>query len=1609
LWRSWGIEPDAVIGHSMGEVAAAHVAGALGLEDAARIICRRSRLLRRTSGQGAMALVELSLEQAQEALNGYEDRVSIAVSNSSRSTVLSGDRTALEAIINRLDLQAVFSSWVKVDVASHSPQMDPLRADLLHALDDLQPGPVSIPIYSTLTGQAIDGLQLGAQYWVRNLREPVLFSTAVRRLLKDGHDVFIEISPHPILLPAIQQELQQLGHEGTVLPSLRREEEEQAVMLGSLGALYTRGCPIDWSRLYPTGGRCVRVPSYPWQRERFWCADQKAKDGRSLVRSNGSTGHPLLGQHLRSSIHAGTHFWETELSADGFPYLADHRIHGQLILPAAAYVEMAAAAATEIFGAGPHLLEKVAFSKALVLPKDGAQTVQLVIFAEMPGSASFRLLSRQPGDAEHQASWTVHATGTISLRQRASAEPLPQYDPPEEIQARCSKTMSGTQHYQGLALRGLEHGAAFQGVAQLWRQDKEAIARLCLPETVAAEAHAYQVHPALLDACFQTLVAALPPRDDGTADGDTYVPIGLDSLRVYDRPDPAGLLWAYARHRQGGNGNVDTFEGDVYLLDAEGKIVLEAQGLRLQHLKRNTPQDLNDWLYNIRWQPAARPKPEQLTDLRSPAQPGIWLIFADGHGVGATLASLLQRRGDTCVIALPGEAYKRLGPGHYELDWANPEEFQRLLKDALGADRPSCRGVVHLWSLDAVPPEETSLASLDASQGLGCCSVLYTAQALAQADWQNSPRLWVVTRAVQAVGEEAATVSVAQAPVWGLGAVISNEHPELHCTRVSLSLTIAPEEIQSLFDEICAGDSEEQVALRGNARYVARLVRWPSEAGQMTPPEASAEAKSMVAASGQNYRIEISTPGILDHLTLRPTGRLEPGPGEVEIQVHAAGLNFLDVLKAMGIYSALEPGAPIALGAECTGKITAVGKGVENLLVGDEVVAISPSFSRTSLFSAFVTIPAHLVIPKPTHLSSEEAAAIPITFLTAYYALHHLGRLSQGERVLIHAAAGGVGLAAVQLAQRAGAEIFATAGNEEKREFLRSLGIQHTMDSRSLAFADEVMECTGGEGVDIVLNSLVGEAIPKSLAILKPYGRFLEIGKRDIYQNSQIGLGPFKNNLSFFAIDLARLVEERPAFMTSLFREVMQYFEHNTLHAPPFQIFPISEVASAFRCMAQARHIGKIVVSLQAQEVLIAPAREEPTAFRSDGTYLITGGLGGLGLTVAQWMVRQGARHLVLVGRSGASVAAQAVLDAMQEAGAEVVVATADVAREEQVARLLSSIGQSMPPLRGVIHAAGILDDGILLHLNRERLQAVMAPKMSGAWNLHALTLNEPIDFFVLFSSVVSCLGSPGQGNYAAANAFLDALAQYRRSQGRPALSINWGPWSGVGLAAAQSNRGERLMGRGLESITPEQGIDVLGQLLRQDVAQVAVMPFHLQQWCRFYPTAAASPLFATLAQEWGGKATPSSRPPHKEGGIRQELLRVAPGRMRRSLLESYLQAQVAQVLQLAPSRIDVYKPLRTMGLDSLMSLELRNRLEVGLGLTLSATLTWNYPTIAVLASHLAGMMGIPLEDTAEPKAKESVQTASWQEKAEEIDRALRDIEQLSEDNARRLLAEGSS
>ncbi len=917
---------------------------------------------------------------------------------------------------------------------------------------------------------------------------------------------------------------------------------------------------------------------------------------------------------------------------------------------------------------------------------------------------------------------------------------------------------------------------------------------------------------------------------------------------------------------------------------------------------------------------------------RAPEKRPRWLLFADGSGLADRAAARLDANGCECVLVHAGENFA-LAPDR--------EEGYRTLLQTAFADGAACAGIVHFWPLDCPGPEKAADLTadhVDRAQRVGCRSVLNLVKALLASRDAEPPRLWVVTRGAQPDSGDG-LVDPGSATLSGLGRVIALEHPEFLCTRVDLPAAPMAGEAERLCEELLSPDDEREIAYRHGERRVRRLERL---------------ARPGVPA--QERRLVVSRPGEIDSLAFQACERRSPGPGEVEIEVVATGLNFRDVLVALGMYP--DPAAP--LGGECAGIVSAIGQDVDGLRTGDAVLAMA-----ANSFATHVVAAAELTVPKPRRLSFAEAAGIPGAFLTAHYALHTLARLRAGDTVLIHSAAGGVGLAAVQLARKAGADVLATAGTDEKRSYLASIGVRHVMDSRTTDFGDQILEITGGRGVDVVLNSLSGDAIEGSVKALAADGRFVELGKRDIWDDRRFHAA--RPRAQYFVIDVAAACARDPRQFGRMLRDLVAEFDSGALTPSPHRVFAASEAGAAFRFMSRAEHIGKIVVTQR--PTAWRTSAPGPMDLRADGTYLITGGLGGLGLLIAKWMVEHGARHLVLLGRHDPLPAARETIDLLRAAGATVVVAQGDVAVESDLSAALATAMRDMPAIRGVLHAAGVLDDGALLRQEWSRFQTVMAAKVHGSLNLHRLTRHLPLDFFLLFSSASALLGSPGQSNHAAANAFMDALAHLRRSSGLPALAINWGVWSGIG-AAAERTVDRHMPIAGMQTISPQQGLVLLEALLDCGECQVGAFGMDWRAYAASATAYGAEPLVRKLAGEQRHVERPRTTPQKEAepaGASSNHLNRIkqAPASQQRALLARFVEERVVKALGLDPSRPpDRSRPLQEFGLDSLLAVELRNVLSNGLGLPrrLPATLLFDYPSVAAITGYLASEL-LPVEE----------------------------------------------
>ena len=902
------------------------------------------------------------------------------------------------------------------------------------------------------------------------------------------------------------------------------------------------------------------------------------------------------------------------------------------------------------------------------------------------------------------------------------------------------------------------------------------------------------------------------------------------------------------------------------------------------------------------------------------------------------------------------------------------------------AECGAVRHVVFLGAGGAALAPDVDGEAVMAAQESTSIALARLARLLAGAAHDAHGAFWVVTSGAAPVADltqDAGAIRPEQATLWGFARVLMNEHAELGVRLVDLEPGGAAPAAQLVRELLATEDAEEEVMLTARGRYVPRMIPAALDDLRRAEPEAGKQAGKQAAVLG------FGAPGSLRNLEWFALPPHDLAADEVEIEPVAAGLNFRDVMYAMGLLSdeAVESGfAGPTIGMECAGRIVRVGANVKDFAPGDAVLGFAHA-----CFASRVRTRAAAIVRKPERLTFEEAATIPTTYFTVYYALRELARLRAGERVLVHGAAGGVGIAAVQLAKHLGAEVFATAGSAEKREFVRLLGADHVLDSRSLAFADDVLRLTGGAGVDVVLNSLAGEAMVRSIDVLRPFGRFLELGKRDFYENTRIGLRPLRNNISYFGIDADQLMRAEPGLTSRLFAEIMMLLEDGALHALPYRAFAATRAGDAFRYMQQAKQIGKILLDLG--EGVPAPQSGSAPRFvpRAAATYLVVGGTSGLGCATAGWLVREGARHVVLASRSGelASGLEAEVLRWTTEYGATVTLAACDVTDPSAVDELVARCDVPDAPLQGVVHSALAISDGLVANLDDARMRSVMAPKVAGAWNLHRATRGRSLDFFVVYSSATTFLGNPGQSNYVAANAFLESLVLLRRASGQPATFMSWGPVDDVGFLSRNRETRDTLEARiGGRSITSDEAMAALARVLAAGEAGEALFRVDWGAVARVIP-AARSARYAEMRSRDAGEAQGS-----ESGSLRDEIMALPPDEARARVAEA-LRAEIGRILNLATAKIELDRQVLEMGLDSLMGMELRMTVEERFQVKLSVMMLAQGATVNSLAQRIVELMHADGEGGA--AAAELVQRVAALAQAHAVEVSEQDLQAVAQ------------
>lgn len=1898
LWRSLGVSPAGVVGHSIGEVAASYAASALSLEEATRVVYWRSRCQAKATGRGKMLAVGLNRDAAIERIGPYDGKIDLAAINGPEMMTLAGDTESLCHLAERLEDEGIFQRLLVVDVPFHCYLLDDVKDDFVRLAPHIQGQPAEIDLYSTVTGDLISGEQLDTSYWSHNIRDAVLFYPTLVRMVEDGYRAFVEIGPHPILSHGVQAAVDGSAQGGLVVPSLRRKEPELERLSLSLADLFVYGVPIKWEQIFPGPNVHVDLPHYPWQKESYWHETDLSKELRF-----GKRVHPHLKRELRLANVESDVIWEVELDHRSNPYIEDHRVQGPLVFPGAGHVDLAATVGRESFGEDFGFLEDLRFFDPLFLPDEGEPYP--VRFQVRSDEGRYTISSSRGGGA-----WTVHSSGKINtLGDDFVFEEV-------DLDAVISRAMNEValdRLYEALNRGGLQLGETFRGIKKLGRGDGEIWAEIEAHPSVHHEMSRFSLHPSLLDSAFQTAFGMM----EDPAELGVYIPVSIDRIRFSGRSATERLL-VYAR---GLDYPEEYLGADIWIFDSEKQLIAEIKGFKAKYLKGSKGEvkgEIDSWLYEYSWRnklradkevdrrpgeylaswdevaagveqaiaevqkettylpyfeefsPAAEalavqymvgaleelgfefvlgrvfsfeeevkrleiderhrrlfgriighlegaeilarrgrehtvkrvplkiPVEDLIADLgkrfpsfavefdwikaagpvlaqvlrgakdpvqvlfaednfagltsyygrteafrkynrmmaravekllsrvppyqplrileigagtggvtaeilsllpedrteyvftdvsmafleqakdrfaqfpfvsyrlldieedveaqgerlgsydlviasnvlhatksvgsslievsrllagggallllevtqplmyldltfgltegwwrfedrdvrpfhcvlspeswrkqltgagfgsvrnfsdvtfesgsvqqtvflarnarehktpshREQLEPGVWVLFADTAGVAASLVRKFSSRGDVCFQVYPGESVS-FQPNNVCLLPPTDEKAMAAVLERAAKTGP-LRGVVHLWSLSQ--PALESLSEEDIRREfrtMGFSGPALTAVKAQREDQDVS--LVMVTAGAQTVFEDDA-IALTGAPLWGYARSVMNEQPSLGLRIIDLSVDLKVEEIEHLFDELIHREPEmreEEVAFRGHARFVHILRR-------VVRSQAVKKAKVTMPASGSFYELDVGETEIIDDVQFTAHEKKALAVDEVEIAVRYAPLNFRDVMVAGGLLpdeAVLGGLFERRLGLECAGIIRAVGAGVTGLRSGDRVVALAPGCIAGTAYAK-----AGLTRKIPATLSLQQAAGIPMVYGTAHYALFTLARLQRGERVLIHSAAGGVGLAAVRLAKLAGAEVLATA-SEHKHEFLRQQGVEHLLPSRSSAYFDKIMELTGGLGVDVVLNSLPDRHITQSLRALAPCGRFVEIGKVDLYRNKEVGLGLLAENKSYFVADIDRLLVQKPDVVARELDRVLGLFAEEKLVPHPRNTYHVSDARRALRELAGGDHIGKIQLAMEG-EISVAP---NPTvSLRRDASYLVAGGSRGFGLATAQFLAERGAGHIALLSRSGLTdEKAEKIVAKIASTGAEVQVVRGDIASLADVERAIAACHRPQRPLRGVFQSTLALADTPFSTLTEEQYMVPIEPKIIGTWNLHLATRSIPLDYFVCYSSVASAYGTPGQSNYAAANSFQDMVAHYRRARGLAASTINWGVIGQVGFVARTEKVRDFLTNFGWSPLELPQAFQVLERVLTEKPVSLAALKCDWRSLGQSFPHNVQSMRFAQLHRENrnGAEGADADAPL----GAR---LNDMDERQAVPLLLSHLAEMLSRIVGISSSKVDLDLPITRMGLDSLMANQVRSWLTTQTGLDFSLMQIMQGPTIRELA-----------------------------------------------------------
>jgi acyl transferase domain-containing protein/NADPH:quinone reductase-like Zn-dependent oxidoreductase/NAD(P)-dependent dehydrogenase (short-subunit alcohol dehydrogenase family) len=1406
---SLGVKPDAIIGHSVGEVSAALAAGCLSLEQAAEVAYHRSRLQQTKAGQGRMLATGMDLETAKSIVSLYENDLSIGAINSPNSVALSGDEDTLRNVMSELDDQGIFNKLIFGEVAYHSYQMEDLEGELLKSLAHLKPKAPNLPLYSTAYGRKISGAEHTADYWWANVRQPVLFEQAMTKMANDGFSSFIEIGPNPVLAGAIAQVFAGIGQANAkTFSTLSRKSPEYIGLLELVGNLWTNNLLTDLSGIFD--GNKIQLPSYPWQAELLW---REAEYSR--VYRTGDKVTPLLGHKTCDAIDT----WENTLDSRTLASLRGHLIDNTPVFPGAGYIEAFLGAVNDVHPNQNFGLAHVDFAKMLTLPEDGSLQTR-VSYTESALIFHARNIKQDEG-------WQEYATAKVVQQDRT-----PYNFHPEKLTD--ARSYQHQEVYDLLDQMGLNYKDDFKPISEATVSARNVQGILKLPE-VCWNDERLITHPALMDGGLQLL--ALLFSEINTP----LVPVKVGQLNILS-PLDTGELIADASLDDGDIAN-------IIFTDRNGKVFAEMNNIEMRAIPSQNTSTNDSLQYQFEW--ADVPLSEDENEANTLAS-RILAPISIADGLEKTLTGTVP----THIFVASSEVKP------------DPDEVFKFL-DFIRTS-PSHEQVVLLtFNAQAVCPSED--------------------------------------------------VNPAQAALWGIYRTTRHEFPKQKI--LALDLPAGFEDWNELPGILNRLPFHGEYCWREDKLLQKKLSHIDNQKTITRRLVENAETFSAALKNGER--------GGLSSLHFDGQWRKEPAPDEVEFQLEYAAINFKDILKVLNRLTDQTLKGTFfqkSLGMEASAIVSRAGKNTD-YQVGERVVI----GTRYGTFQSHITVkPEDAFILRWGDLpfTSAELATLPIGYTSAFYGLKKLAQLEEGETVLLHSASGAVGHAAIYVAKECGANIIATAGTEEKRQYLRDMGIEHVFNSRNLDFEHDVLEVTGSKGVDVILNFLPGDLLHANLRVLKSFGRIVELGKADIGANRGLPLGEFERNLSFYAVDIDHMLNERRDLFEKTTNELKTHLASGAYKAIPPIVTPAQDVEAAFRQMTEGNHIGKCLLDFtQPVKSLYFPKGNNPLV-RTDATYVVTGGTQGFGLEIANWLVDEGARHLVLLSRSGKNGSAEieALDRLLASKQGKLSVLACDVGNEDSLSAAFNQVEKEHPPIKGIFHAAAALYDAPIQDLTIDQVEDSFHAKALGAYNLHTLSIarNLQLDQFVLFSSISAMIGNSGQANYAAANVYLDALAEHRQQKGLVATSIAWGSLAETGMVVRDATVANFLERKGIIALSTKEALQNLTELTQNNVAHAGCFNIDFEKWKK------------TNKQFVGGNDPISSLLMDSSDGSQQDnllnRLQSSTNDDQEDVVCDFLTDLLSSILNTKKELIALDKPVSMLGIDSLMSIEFQLAIESNIG-----------------------------------------------------------------------------